>query len=159
MRVLAVALCAVTFLSCGGSDEPDTVALPGRIRGAMTAVDGLLGGPQQYSEVNATESEANVFVVRDGSEGAYVVRPPEIEPPGPMSPYGGPTFAATDVAFGDGLLTTLAEELPDAEVVALSVTPGSGGRKVDYIATVRGTGGEVRVLLGPNGEILDLDVG
>jgi len=133
--------------------------MPIAARAAMTAVESSLGGPQHFSEVNATPSEANVFVVRDGGEGAYVVRDGKVEVPTSTTPYDGPTFAAADVAFGPDVLAPLAKELPDSDVVAFSVTPGTEGRVVDYIATVRAKGGQLRALLGPNGEILDLDVG
>ena len=144
---------AVVAAACGGSETSETSSRLDEIRPAMAAVESLLGGPQRYSEVNATPSEVNVFVVRDGVDLAYVVREDDVDVPVGGTPYAGPTFIAEQVTFSPGVLDGVVAALPDSPVVAFSVTPREVDG-VDYIATVRATGGELRVLLDAAGAVL-----
>ena len=146
-----VAVVAAT--ACGGSDGKETSVRLDEIRPAMAAVESSLGGPQRYSEVNATPSEVNVFVVRDGKDLAYVVRGDDVDAPVGGTAYAGPTFTAEQVVFSPGVLDGVEAALPNSPVVAFSVTPRQVDG-VDYIATVRATGGELRVLLDASGTVL-----
>jgi len=156
MAAGALAAVALLVTGCGGDDPKSTSTVRlGQIRSAIAAVEAQAGGPQTYSEVNATESEVNVFVVKDGQDFAYVVTGGSIEPPPASEAYTGPTFTAEQVAFVPGVLDVIEENLPGSKVVAFSITPKAAGG-VDYIATVRATGGELRVLLDANGAVLSV---
>jgi hypothetical protein len=143
-----------SLVACGGSGAVAVKVHTDRIRPAVAAVEKLLGGPQHYSEVNVTETEVNVFVVRNGRDLAYVVHGTRVTAPSDNGDAAsGPTFAASQIAFGPNVLTKVIKGLADSEILAFSVTPDpmSG---LDYIATVRAKVGELRVLLGPDGSVL-----
>jgi hypothetical protein len=126
----------------------------GEIRSAVALVEKQLGGSQKYSEVNATQTEVNVFVVRDGRDFAYLVRDGVVQSPTDGGePYTGKSFSAPDIAFAPNVLDKVVAGLGDTEVVAFSVTPKPAGG-VDYVAVATAPSGEFRVLLGPDGSVL-----
>ncbi len=111
-------------------------------------------GAAQYSEVNATPSEINVFVVRDGKEFAYVVCTDSVsEPTDGGQDYRGPTFTDSDIEFAPTVLDKVLGSIKDSHVVAFSITPRDGGG-VEYIATLTAPSGEFRVLLDADGGVL-----
>ncbi|CAB4717381.1 unannotated protein [freshwater metagenome] len=129
---------------------------PPRIGEIRSAVERLSGGAgvAQYSEVNATPSETNVFVVRDGKEFAYVVCTDSVsEPTDGGQDYRGPTFTDSDIEFAPTVLDKVLGSIKDSHVVAFSITPRDGGG-VEYIATITAPSGEFRVLLDADGGIL-----
>lgn len=129
---------------------------PPRIGEIRSAVERLRGaaGPAEYSEVNATPSEVNVFVVRDGKEFAYVVCADSVsEPTDGGQDYSGPTFTDADIGFAPTVLDKVLETIKDSHVVAFSITPRDGGG-VDYIVTITAPSGEFRVLLDADGGVL-----
>lgn len=176
-RLALCAAVAVFLVSCGGSassptpstdrpesSEPITDAATGpapvvavkvdEIRDAVKLVEQQLGGPQRYSEVNATQTEVNVFVVLgSGAESDYVVRNGVVEPPIGNATYTGSTFATSDLTFTPNVLDRVARGISDAELVAFSITPREGGG-VDYIATLTAPSGEFRVLVAADGAVL-----
>jgi len=106
------------------------------------------------AEVNVTQTEVNVFVVRDGQLLAYVVCGTQVFPPEDEGePYDGPTFADTAIDVTPQVLAKVEATIRDSHVVALSATPGPDGR-IDYIATLTAPGGEFRVLLAADGSVL-----
>jgi len=125
----------------------------GEIRSAVELVEQQLGGAQAFSEVNATQSEVNVFVVANGQDHAYVVRDGSVVYDEDLGAYAGKSFAASDIAFGPGVLDKVVATVKDSELVAFSITPGASGG-VDYIATITAPNGEFRVLLGADGSVL-----
>ena len=149
------AAIAVAVTACGGGSAatPVTTVQIGEIRSALAAVEASLGGVQTYSEVNATDTEVNVFVVKGGEDLAYVVTRGKVDAPSAGEPYSGPTFVAGQVSFEPGVLDFVVKELPDSDVAAFSVKPNASGG-VDYIATVRARGTELRVLLDPSGKVI-----
>lgn len=170
------AIAAVLFLaSCGGSGgkatgstsasttvaqlasgavAPAPSVKVAEIRAAVAAVEAQLGGKQRFSEVNATQTEVNVFVVAGaGVESAYLVRGGVVEPPSSTSDYSGPTFGASDLTFRETVLDKVLSGITDSELVAFSATPRSDG-EVDYIATFTAPSGEFRVLLAADGSVL-----
>jgi hypothetical protein len=160
-HLACVTVAAVLALvACGGGDGDRTSppVLVEQIPAAVKALEARLGGTQRYSEINATPSEVNLFVVdAEGQESAYVYRDGDLEPPPAAQPTQAPTFAAADMAFEpDDVLGQVAEELPHAAVLAFSVQPGaSGAAGTQMVATVQSAeGGRLSVLLGPTGEIL-----
>jgi hypothetical protein len=148
------AAIAVALTACGegGSTAASRVQI-GEVRSALAAVEAQLGGIQTYSEVNATETEVNVFVVTGGQDFAYVVVKGKVDAPSAGEPYGGRTFVAKQVAFEPNVLDLVVEQLPDSDVAAFSITPNPSGG-VDYIATVRARGSELRVLLDTSGKVI-----
>ena len=126
----------------------------GEIREAVRLVEQRLGGAQRYSEVNATQTEVNVFVVLgSGVESAYLVHNGVVDPPSGDGAYSGPTFVVSDLAFAPTVLDRVARGISDSELVAFSVTPHDGGG-VDYIATLTAPSGEFRVLLSADGAVI-----
>ena len=163
--VLILASCGDSGSSATGSDSaPTTVAQTpsvkvAEIRAAVSAVEAQLGGKQRFSEVNATQTEVNVFVVKaDGSESAYLVRGGKVEPPDSSETYAGATFTASEIEFTPTVLDRVTRDIGDAELVAFSITPHGAtsqeGGGVDYIATLTAPGGEFRVLVAADGEVL-----
>jgi hypothetical protein len=156
LRAIVVAL-ALAVSGCGSSgSERSAVVRVDEIPSAVKAVETRLGGMQRYSEINATPSEVNLFVVdADGRESAYVYRKGRLEPPADTQRAQGATFAAADIEFDpDKVLGEVAKELPDAAVLTFSVQP-SGGVGTQLVATVQSDkGGQISVLLAPDGRIL-----
>lgn len=149
-----------TTVAPADSAAPTTSAVPATlhvrlddIRASVAAVERELGGKQAYSEVNATQTEVNVFVVSAGKDNAYVVKDGVVSSPSELGAYTGRTFAASDVAFAPNVLDKVLATIRDSEVVAFSVTPNEKSG-VDYIATVTAPNGEFRVLLSPDGSII-----
>ncbi len=127
-----------------------------RIRPAIALLESTLGGPQRYVEVNATQTEVNLFVLRDGQDLAYVVRDGVLDPPPTDgAPYDGPTFAGADLNFVPTVIDVVVRNMQESEVVAFSATAGASG--IEYIATVRTPKREFRVLLGADGSVLDME--
>jgi hypothetical protein len=154
-----VIAAALTLVACGGGgDEAPPAVLVAQIPAAVKAVEARLGGTQRYSEINATPSEVNLFVVdAKGQESAYVYRDGELQPPPTAQPRLAATFAAADMAFDpDDVLRRVTDELPNAAVLAFSVQPGAtGDTGTQLVATLQSAeGGRISVLLGPTGEIL-----
>jgi hypothetical protein len=174
MAVLVVPSLFALLSACGGSsdgaesvatvdsaagDAATTVAQAEHrvrlreIRSAVALVEERLGGPQRYSEVNATQAEVNVFVIAGGMDDAYVVKDGVLSEPTSLGPYTGKTFGADDIKFVPGVLDKIVQTIRDSEIVAFSVTP-SAQSGVDYIATVTAPSGEFRVLLAADGNVL-----
>jgi hypothetical protein len=154
-----VTVAALTSAACGGGDDQARPAvLVRQIPAAVRAVEARLGGTQRYSEINATPSEVNLFVVdAKGQESAYVYRDGEVEPPPAAQPTEAATFAAADMAFAPAdVLRQVTDELPNAALLAFSVQPRTaGGTGTQLVATLQSAeGGRISVLLGPTGQIL-----
>ena len=177
MRLAVCSVAVAALVSCGSSagspatvgevtessaSDPEAATGPApvtavrvdEIQEAVKFVEQQLGGPQRYSEVNATQTEVNVFVVlASGAESDYVVRNGAVEPPIGDATYTGPTFAASDLTFAPTVLDRVARGISDAELVAFSITPRDGGG-VDYIVTLTAPSGEFRVLVAADGAVL-----
>ena len=122
----------------------------------MELLERQLGGAQEFVEVNVTQTEVNLFVLRDGLDLAYVVRNGAVEEPSEAGvPYTGPTFTASQLDFAPTVIDVVVENMTESEVVAFSATARTGG--IDYIATVRTTKREFRVLLSADGGVLDTE--
>jgi hypothetical protein len=160
-RLLALALCVLPVVSCGGDSataEPDFV---GDVRRAAAAVEDELGGPQEFFEITASAPLTNVFVAVDDARAAipYVYRDGMLEPPGPrLDGASGHTFTSEAIAFDDDrVLTNVADELPDAMIDSLSVEGGPEG-SVRYVVSARSLqGGVLDVVVGEGGAILSVE--
>lgn len=168
---MAMLVLLAACSSSGSSKLPRGTAAPGgvdlgiasaspvqvdRIRSAIALLESTLGAPQRYVEVNATQSEVNLFVLRNGQDLAYVVRNDVLDPPPTDgAPYNGPTFAGADLDFVPTVIDVVVRTMQESEVVAFSATAGLAG--IEYIATVRTPKREFRVLLGADGSVLDME--
>lgn len=162
-----LAACATLSPACsddGGGAPDGGGATPGfveDVRAAVDAVEAQRGGPQEFFEVTATPQVTNVFVAVDGgtSAVAYAYLDGTLQPPAPpVAGASGRTFAAEAIDFDEErVLATIADELPDATVDALSVEGGPGG-SVRYVAAVRSAaGGVLDVVVAADGAILSVE--
>lgn len=132
---------------------PDPTVDPMSLLPAVALVRG--SAPSlELAEVNVTQTEVNVFAVRDGLLLAYVVCGTQVFPPDDEGePYDGPTFTDSDIDVTPQVLSKVEATIRDSHVVALSATPGPDGG-IDYIATLTAPVGEFRVLLAADGSVL-----
>jgi len=161
---VAVAIC-LALVGCSGDDSAsDTTPLAsaadlpivGQIDEAIAALEGALGGPQEYFEINATAQLVNLFVALD--EGTtvqpwlYLDGELTVEEP---TPAGGGVLRATDLDFDPTIIfSQLLSQLPGATVESFYVH-GDGQGAVQYGALLTTSqGGALSVELGPEGEIL-----
>jgi hypothetical protein len=159
-----VALATAVLVALGGcGDGDDDVALPAvsEIGPALDAVEDALGGAQAYFEVNATPALVNVFVATDGgaTATAYVYLDGELqEPAPPRDVAGGATFLAESVDFDpDAVLDTVADELDDSVIGQFVVLGGPGGAVRYEVIVTSARGGNLSVVVGPDGEIVSVD--
>ena len=132
---------------------PDPTVDPTSILPAVALVRGS-DASIELAEVNVTQTEVNVFVVRNGQLSVYVVCGDKVLAPGDGSePYDGPTFTDSSIDITPQVLSKVEATIRDSHVVALSALPGPEGR-IDYIATLTAPDGEFRVLLAADGSVL-----
>lgn len=160
-RWAVAVLAVVSVAACGGVDD-DGAAIDGPrvdwIDDAIGAVEEHYGGPQEYFEVSATAERVSVIVAVDdatAAEQGFWDDESGLVDPTPVGPASGATFVADDLDFDPGrVLSRVASELPDSEIVDFAVTGASGGAVI-YDAVLRSElGGTLLVRLGPDGLIL-----
>lgn len=160
MRRLALAVSAVVLAAapaCGGGDGTP-VPVVDSIDEAIAAVEQHYGAPQRYFEVSATIDEVQFVVAVDDATAAEQGRYSTdggLTIPEPVGPASGATFAAGAIDFDpDRIFDQLNAELDDPVIVDFAIQGTQSGSAV-YDATVRSnSGGLLRVLLGPTGQIL-----
>ena len=122
---------------------------------AITALEAKLGAPQQYFEINATSHLVNLFVaLNDGK-----VVQPWVYLDGVLSsteghPASGFSFAKAALDFDpDKVLSRLQAELPQSSPDVFFIEGGKGGA-VRYSVTVSSRqGGQLVVVVGPDGAV------
>jgi hypothetical protein len=157
-----IALVAVIGTACGddggGSVDDSFVSTIGP---AIEAVEGELGGPQEFFEVTATPQVTNLFVAIDGATAAvpYVFLDGELQPPAPtLTGASGFTFVADAVDFDEAsILDAVSEELPESTIEALSIEGGDGGVVRYVVSTLSPEGGRLDVTVAPDGTVLEVD--
>jgi hypothetical protein len=134
---------------------PGTVPLVDQIDDAVKAVETKLGGPQEFFEINATSSLVNMIVaLNDGK-----VAQPWVYFDGDLSstegaPADGFTFASTALDFDpDKVLSQLQAELPQSTADLFFIEGGEGGIVRYSVAVTSSQGGQLIVVVGPDGTV------
>ncbi|MGZ4680786.1 MAG: hypothetical protein ACXVIH_12030 [Ilumatobacteraceae bacterium] len=138
------------------SGSPPRVDLIGK---AITALETKLGAPQQYFEINATSHLVNLFVaLNDGK-----VVQPWVYLDGELSSTEG--HSATGFSFSKAaldfdparVLSQLLAQLPQSTPDVFFIEGGQGG-VVRYSVTVSSKqGGQLVVVLGPDGTVKSVE--
>ena len=172
-RILAAAL-VLTVSGCSDTSAtenlPSTAAATTAVQSgslprvdliddAVSALEAELGGLQRYFEINATPQLVNLFVeLNDGA----LVRPwvyldGELSSTDPV-PAAGHSFAGSALDFDpDKVLSRLQAELPQSRPDVFFVEGGEGGI-VRYSVTVTSPeGGQLVVVVGPDGTVKSVD--
>lgn len=151
-----------TVTICDPSGEPqaeEDLPAVASVRTAMADLDGRLGVPQQYFEVNATARLVNLFVALNGGTvaQAWVWVDGELTSAEPQSASGG-TFTLADVDLDESVaLTTVRSEIPDALLESFYVH-GDGAGNVQYgVLTSALCGGGLEVIVGADGAVKSVD--
>ncbi|MEP7201750.1 MAG: hypothetical protein ABI894_04020 [Ilumatobacteraceae bacterium] len=140
------------------SVDPPRVDL---IDDAVAALEAQLGGPQQFFEINATSSLVNLIVaLNDGT-----VAQPWVYVQGDLSSSEGAeasgfSFSGTALDFDpDTVLSKLQAELPQSSPDLFFVEGGQGGVVQYSVAVTSKQGGQLVVVVGPDGTIQSVDAG
>ena len=173
VAALAIALCVAACSSEGSSSGTQVVdsttpadsstAAPrvDLISPAITALEARLGGPQQYFEINATSQLVNLIVaLNDGA-----VAQPWVYLDGELSSTEGVeasgfTFSAAALDFHPGsVLARLQSELPQSSADLFFVEGGESGIVRYSVAVTSRQGGQLVVVVGPDGTVRSVDPG
>lgn len=157
-----LAACSAGGPSASPPSAPATSAPEGLavelIDDAVAAVEGRLGGPQRYTEINAIPTGVNVFVARgdDEEEAWFYDRSGSLQAPADPAPRSHEPFTleGVDVAAGPRLVADVEGRLPGARVVtvALVVVPDQGLAWALQSRSPRG--GLLNVLFSPQGQLV-----
>jgi hypothetical protein len=173
--VLIVVALVITLSSCRGGDSSAETHLPTTVAGstvpadewprvdliepAMAALEAKLGGPQEYFEVNATSQLVNLFVaLNDGK-----VVQPWVYIDGQLSAQDGQdaqghTFPKTAVSFdATTILDQVRLQLPQSHPDAFIVEGGENGAVRYSLVLTSIQGGQLVVVLGPDGTVLSVE--
>jgi hypothetical protein len=176
-RLTVIALVAPIVTACsGGEDSSNTepavsttvIAAPSTalpevdlIDDAVAALQTKLGGPQQFFEINATSSLVNLIVaLNDGK-----VAQPWVYLDGELTSTEGAeatgfSFAASALDFDpDKVLSKLQAELPQSSPDLFFVEGGEGGIVRYSVAVTSRQGGQLIVVVGPDGTVQSVDPG
>jgi hypothetical protein len=165
--VLAAAIALGACSSDGGSSSAtsaqtatsgvpaSTLPLVGLVPDAVKALEAKLGAPQQFFEINATAHLVNLIVaLNDGK-----VAQPWVYLDGELSSTEGAaatgfTFAGSAVDFDpDKVLSRLEAELPESSPDLFFIEGGAGGTVRYSVAVTSKQGGQLVVVVGPDGAI------
>lgn len=138
------------------SGAPPRVDLIGK---AIAALEAQLGAPQQYFEINATSQLVNLFVSLNGDKlvQPWVYLDGELSSTEPHDATGF-SFARSALDFDpDKVLSHLEAELPQSRPDVFFIEGGEGGI-VRYSVTVTSSkGGQLVVVVGPDGAVKSVD--
>lgn len=147
--------CAATGSTQAVADLPDVAD----IRTAISDLEGRLGGPQAFFEVNATARLVNLFVALN--DGAVVQS--WVWVAGDLTsqegqPASGGTFTAADLDFDEAtVLDAVREQIPTATLESFVVN-GDGQGNVQYsVLTSSACGSGLDVVVGPDGAVKSVD--
>jgi hypothetical protein len=126
---------------------------------AIKALETKLGAPQQYFEINATAQLVNLFVSLNGDKlvQPWVYLDGELSSTDPHDATGH-SFAAKALDFDPSkVLTQLEAALPQSRPDVFFIEGGEGGI-VRYSVTVTSSkGGQLVVVVGPDGAVKSVD--
>ncbi len=126
---------------------------------AITALEAKLGGPQQYFEINATSQLVNLFVSLNGDKlvQPWVYLDGELSSTDPHEATGF-SFARSALDFDpDKVLTQLEAELPQSRPDVFFIEGGQGGIVRYSVALTSSKGGQLVVVVGPDGTVKSVD--
>ena len=129
------------------------------IREAVAALEAQLGSPQRYFEINATSQLVNLIVALNGG----TVARPWVYLDGELSSSSGSdangnTFPASALDFDpDKVLSKLQAELPQSRADLFFVEGGPGGIVRYSVAVTSSQGGQLVVVVGPDGTVRSVD--
>lgn len=129
---------------------------------AVKALETKLGGPQRYTEINATDKGVNLFLAASAGEQAWYFEGGRLD--GPSAPQTTPTaeptvFTLENVALGRAaeIARDAAAKVPDASMLGFTLRhEGQQGLvwAVDFRSNL---GGLLHVTYGPAGGFLGVD--
>jgi hypothetical protein len=128
------------------------------IPAAVAALEQRLGGPQEYTEINAIPEGVNLFVaIEEGQEAPWFYRSEGgLEPPPAFSDAAGEPFSVegVDLALADDLVLQVQRQFPGAVVtsVALLDVPDQG--LVWALRSQSPRGGVLQVTFSTDGRVL-----
>jgi hypothetical protein len=126
---------------------------------AVAALEAKLGGPQRYFEINATPRLVNLFVeLNDGKlVQPWVYLDGELSSTAALD-ANGHSFAGTALDFDPStVLSHVRTELPQSRPDVFIIEGGEGG-VVRYSVTVTSPqGGQLVVVVGPDGTVKSVD--
>jgi hypothetical protein len=173
--VAVVALVAPLATACSGDGDSSTttpvasttvVAAPSTalpvvdlIDDAVAALQTKLGGPQQFFEINATSKLVNLVVSLNDDKMAqpWVYVDGELTSTAPADATGF-SFAASALDFDpDKVLSKLQAELPESSPDLFFVEGGEGGIVRYSVAVTSRQGGQLIVVVGPDGTVQSVD--
>ena len=132
-----------------------TLPLVGLVDDAVKALEAKLGGPQQFFEINATAHLINMIVaLNDGK-----VAQPWVYLDGELSSTEGAaatgfSFAGSALDFDpDKVLSKLQAELPESSPDLFFIEGGEGGTVRYSVAVTSKQGGQLVVVVGPDGTV------
>jgi len=136
-----------------------SLLLVDQIDDAVTALETQLGAKQQFFEINATTSLVNLIVaLNDGK-----VAQPWVYLDGQLSssegaPASGRTFDSTALDFDpDKVLSKIEAELPQSSLDLFFIEGGEGGTVQYSVAVTSSQGGQLIVVVGPDGAVKSVD--
>jgi hypothetical protein len=147
---------ASTSVAVGLPAEPPRVDL---IAEAVAALEAKLGGPQQFFEINATSKLVNLIVSLNDDTLAqpWVYLDGELTSTDPAAANGF-SFAASALDFDpDKVLSKLEAELPESSPDLFFVEGGEGGIVRYSVAVSSAQGGQLIVVVGPDGTVESVD--
>jgi hypothetical protein len=128
---------------------------------AIIALEELLGGPQDYVEINADAQMVSLitFDAEASQAQAYRYLQGVIAPASePFAISGGTPLRAEWIAFDpEQILVTLRTELPESAVVGFVILAGANQTAAFEAIVQSRQGGQILVRLGPEGQVLSVE--
>jgi hypothetical protein len=129
------------------------------IKIAVAALEAKLGAPQRFFEINATASLVNLIVSLNGDKLAqpWVFLDGQLSSTDPGDATGFSFDAAALTFDPDKVLTKLQAELPESSPDLFFIEGGAGGIVRYSVAVTSSKGGQLVVVVGPDGSIESVD--
>ncbi|MEP7048222.1 MAG: hypothetical protein ABI949_16135 [Ilumatobacteraceae bacterium] len=129
------------------------------IKEAVKALETKLGGPQQFFEVNATTSLVNMIVALNDGKLAqpwvYLGGSLSSTEPGDATGF---SFAGSALDFEpEKVFSQLQAQLPSSTPDLFFVEGGAGGLVRYSVAVTSTQGGQLIVVVGPDGKVISVD--